>query len=242
MKIMIYTVLVRISLLISAVLILMSCEQCIVGEGAVVQETFPVDTFRVVALKGPMSVYVSQNYFPQQVTIKAQKNVIDALHLEVKDGKLLIDSDACYVTKEEVEVFVNTKRVEGLELSGSGDIHTLTELRGSTLNMVVNGSGDMSVEGRYRTMTARLKGSGDIRISGSADRFEAAVQGSGDIKAGNMNCLSTSVSVDGSGDVVVNATDYLEAAVNGSGDVRYTGYPTDTLFSVNGSGSIKAYR
>jgi hypothetical protein len=239
---MTYTVLARISFLILVAFVSVSCEPCIVGEGAVVQETFPVDTFQVVSLKGSMNVYVSQNFFPQQVTVKAQKNVIDALRLEVKGGKLTIDSEACFVTTEEVEVYVNTKRVEGLELSGSGDMHTLTELRGSTLNLAVNGSGDMSVEGRFRTMTARLKGSGDIRISGSADRFEASVEGSGDIKAGNMNCLSTSVSVDGSGDAVVNATDFLEAAVNGSGDIRYTGYPADTLLSVNGSGSIKAYR
>jgi len=48
------------------------------------------------------------------------------------------------------------------------------------------------------------------------------------------------VSISGSGDARVNATDTLEARVAGSGDVSYSGHPHDVSRRVSGSGSVEA--
>jgi hypothetical protein len=48
------------------------------------------------------------------------------------------------------------------------------------------------------------------------------------------------VSISGSGDAHVNATETIDARVAGSGDVTYSGHPHDVSRRVSGSGSIES--
>jgi hypothetical protein len=48
------------------------------------------------------------------------------------------------------------------------------------------------------------------------------------------------VSIAGSGDARVNATESIDARVAGSGDVTYSGHPHDVNRRVSGSGSIES--
>lgn len=237
-----FTKSVRISGAILLSALLASCMPCEKGSGEVLQESRPLEAFSSVEVRCPVNVFISQNHFPTQATVKAQKNIADLLSIEVENGVLTIDSDDCFQTKEVVEVYLNTERVEGLAVYGSGDIHGLTDLLGGTLKMKVKGSGDITAEGTYRHIQADIQGSGDIRFNGKADRLEVTVKGSGDFKGQNMTAKSTSVKISGSGDAFVNAEEFLEASVAGSGDVRYTGAPRDSSFSVKGSGNIRPMR
>lgn len=237
---MTYIELVRISAIGVGLFLLASCEQCIQGDGKVSKESTAVDSFAAVVLKCPADVYLSQNHFPRTVTVKAQRNIVDLLEFEVVDHQLIIDTKTCFRSDEKVEVYVNSNVFEGLKINGSGDIHTLTDILGRELRIKINGSGDVTAEVKNRLLVVDINGSGDVNLSGTSKRMEVSINGSGDVNAPNMTCESTSVSVQGSGDVFVNAEKYLEASIRGSGDVRYTGFPTDTIFSVNGSGTIRS--
>lgn len=237
---MIFTALARISTVLLACLMLHSCQNCVTGEGKVVQESQAVDSFAVVALNCAADVFISQNRMPRTVTVKAQENILELIEIKLNRGELVIDSKQCFSSDEAIEVYVNSNVVEGLEINGSGDIHTLTNLRGQKLEIKIDGSGDLTAEVDYRLLTAGIQGSGDIHLAGKADRMEVSINGSGDVKGPNMTCESTSVSINGSGDAFVNSEKYLECHINGSGDIRYTGFPTDTIFSVHGSGMIRS--
>ncbi len=77
-------------------------------------------------------------------------------------------------------------------------------------------------------------------LSGTADEARFGVAGSGDINARNFTARKVSVSISGSGDAHVNATEMLEAKVAGSGDITYSGHPHDVSRRVSGSGSVEA--
>lgn len=237
---MIFTALARISPVLLFSIAFSSCEPCINGQGKIEQESTEVDSFAVVVLKSPVDVFISQNYYPRTVTIKAQQNVIDLIDVYIRNNELIIESDNCFQTSENVEVYINSNSFEGFKVQSSGNIHGLTNLKGSSMDIAVNGSGDVTAEVDFRRLSVLVNGSGDVSLSGSAKRLEVSIQGSGDVKGPNMNCESTSVSVNGSGDVYINAEKYLEANINGSGDIRYTGFPTDTSFTIQGSGSIRS--
>lgn len=237
---MTYTELVRISAIGFCLFLCTSCQQCIDGEGSIVKESTPLDSFASVILKCPADVYLSQNYFPRTVTVKAQENIAELLDFKVVDYQLIIDTKTCFRSGEAVEVYVNSNVFEALKVNGSGDIHSLTDIIGRKLNIAINGSGDVTAEIKNRLTVVSINGSGDVNLSGAADRMEVSINGSGDVKAPNMTCESTSVNISGSGDVFVNAEKYLEANIRGSGDLRYTGFPTDTIFSIKGSGTIRS--
>jgi len=48
------------------------------------------------------------------------------------------------------------------------------------------------------------------------------------------------VSISGSGDARVNATEAIAAQVAGSGDIRYSGHPREVTRQVSGTGSVEA--
>ncbi len=49
------------------------------------------------------------------------------------------------------------------------------------------------------------------------------------------------VSVGGSGDAAVNASESLKASVTGSGDIHYSGHPKNVAKSKTGSGDINGH-
>lgn len=81
-----------------------------------------------------------------------------------------------------------------------------------------------------------VQGSGFIKATGtgSCDTETVRASGSGDVRLGSVRCQRAQVSVVGSGDVVVQASQYLGGVITGSGDVRYTGQQPLTMSDKNG--------
>jgi len=87
-------------------------------------------------------------------------------------------------------------------------------------------------------MTSDIAGSGSIHLSGKADVHQASITGSGEINAFGLETQNASLSITGSGDCKVNASEKLQAKITGSGDVLYKGHPQVNK-TITGSGSVK---
>jgi hypothetical protein len=81
-----------------------------------------------------------------------------------------------------------------------------------------------------------ISGSGDASVDGDADDAQFTVTGSGDIAADRLVARKVAVSISGSGDARVNATEALDARVSGSGDVAYRGQSARCLARCVGVG------
>ena len=71
------------------------------------------------------------------------------------------------------------------------------------------------------------------------DTLDVTVAGSGDMVAPKLEARTAKVSILGSGDATIWATERLSATVAGSGDVTYFGKPQVSR-TVAGSGSVMA--
>jgi hypothetical protein len=226
--------------LLPAILIfLASCSTpCIRGDGNIIEDRRALDLFKFIELNASADVYLSQNSEPTMLTVRADGNVIEKLNIGVEGDVLKIDMEGCFINRAPVEIFVNTNRIEGLTIKGSGNIYSETNLLGARLDLKISGSGDMNLESTHQFIRAEIKGSGDIHLSGKTNRLETQIKGSGDLKAANLTAKSANVSISGSGDTFVNATEYLEATIKGSGDIKYSGKPTNKEIKIKGSGSV----
>jgi hypothetical protein len=54
-----------------------------------------------------------------------------------------------------------------------------------------------------------------------------------------MQAKSASISIKGSGDCFIHASEYLEVSIKGSGDLVYSGNPGTKEINVAGSGTVK---
>jgi hypothetical protein len=203
-----------------------------------------VPSFSEIALRIPAKLYLEQGE-SQSVEIVAKSSTLKDIITEVKGRKLTIKFPAKNVLFKnfepgKIEIFITVPEIDGLSLSGSGDI-IAEQIETRILDLAVSGSGDILIEDLdAERVKATISGSGDIAIEegGEADDLSVSVSGSGDFKARGFEAKDVVVRVAGSGNCTVTANNSIKARVAGSGNVYYDGNPSiDT--SVAGSGRLK---
>jgi hypothetical protein len=187
------------------------------GSGVAKTETRSVASFSKIELSGSPDVEVAVGP-AASVEVTADDNILPILETKVENDTLKIDSKGSYNTRLGVKVKITLPTLEGVSVSGSGAIH-VTGLKAGELE-------------------AGVTGSGDITLGGAVDRLRAQITGSGELQAGELGAKDVRITVTGSGDAAVRATEQLDASVTGSGDVRYSGNPPKVRKNVTGSGDI----
>jgi hypothetical protein len=187
------------------------------GSGVAKTETRSVASFSKIDLSGSPDVEVTIGS-PQSVSITADDNLLPIIETTVGRDTLKIDSKESYNTSIGIKVKITVAKLEGVSVSGSGNIHAEGLAAGD--------------------MDASVTGSGDVFLKGAVNQLSAQVTGSGELQAGDLTAKSVHVGVTGSGDATVHASEELEASVTGSGDVKYSGHPAKVQKRVTGSGNI----
>jgi phage shock protein PspC (stress-responsive transcriptional regulator) len=175
--------------------------------------------FTAVTLDGSMNVELhnaSQDY----VTVTGNADDVAHVHTKVKNGTLNIEDESNWNwSRGKVTVHVYVRSLEQVELNGSGNI-----------------TGDQAMS-LGDEMELTLNGSGNIRLQGQCRMLRAAVSGSGEINAAAIRCEQAVIDVSGSGNITVNASKSLEGSLSGSGNVHNKGNATSGV-SVTGSGTV----
>jgi len=203
--------------------------------------------FHAVNVAGSFDVYIVQGA-AESVKVDAPAEVMDHILTEVNDGELKIYNKNdkwnwgnWWGNHKKIVVYVSVKELSSINLSGSGDVFFKEGISSPSLKLRVTGSGDMLGKVEAKTLESSISGSGDMKLSGRAENSSINVVGSGDFAARNLLTVSTAVSVTGSGDAEVNASDKVNAIVHGSGDVRYTGAARNVSSIKTGSGDITRF-
>ncbi len=232
----------------------------ITGEGPIVEKTIELDAFTGVEMDGSFDLVLDQGV-QQKVVVAGNQNILDRLKLEVLDNRLYISLEPGNYMNFELEVRVTLPTVDHVSLSGSGDVRMGTFVGLNDLRVVLDGSGDIVSEGaievlgatdiemdgsgdiklgvRSKSITIVMDGSGDVELTGSTTELVASLDGSGDIKAHKLESLDAQVKLDGSGSIEVHASKHLKAELSGSGDISYRGEPKVEA-SIDGSGTVSA--
>lgn len=228
-----------LALLVLPVLAIASLSACAVVRGPQISQDRPLEDAHAVVLENSGDLVITRG--EPSLTVTAPSTVIDRLTSEVDDGVLYLGSRGSFaVTWGEVRYELSLPTVEGVTISGSGDVDV--DFSGATdVRVVIEGSGDVEGSGiDASSVTVSIVGSGDVELSGAAAAVEAAIAGSGDIDLRNLIAVDAIASINGTGDIRVHATGSLDAEITGAGSIRYSGDPDVTDSSINGIGDIEA--
>lgn len=226
------------------------------GNGDVVEEERTVPDFTQVSSSGDFDIYFEYADEPE-VTISAESNLMMYIESVVYDNELKIRTpfNVNLRNHKTIEVYIKGPYVDRIELSGSGLIYTDT-IFSDKLHLSTSGSGKIETAFIGGEITTNLSGSGELNVYTESDYTEVNISGSGKIylEGSSKEALFTIsgsgkfygydypvndlyIRVSGSGDLYVNAIDYLEATISGSGNVFYHGNP-QIKTSISGSGSV----
>ncbi len=190
------------------------------GEGNVIREAIELDDFHSIGLGLDATVYLTPGE-SQRVVVEGQRNVIELLKREVRNGSWEIAFDRRVRNYERLTIRITMPTVENLSIGGSGEI--VTEAAFRDLN----------------TLEFAIGGSGSITFAGSAKRLEVSIGGSGTVQAEDLSVDNCEVSIGGSGNAYVDVSENLNVSIAGSGDVVYKGRPK-VRSAIAGGGQVRS--
>jgi len=202
---------------------LSSCNgERLVANNNVISETRDLSGFEQVEAGGANNVHVAygENF---KVELRGSSNLVQAYETKIDNKTLKLRyNDDVNVDDDDVEVFVTLPLLNGVTLSGSGD---------------------MDIRGQFaeaKEFVVNINGSGDINVSESFScvSLEVDISGSGKAELSNLQTVRSDVTISGSGDTYVHAEEQLDVRINGSGTVYYKGSPR-VKSDINGSGQVK---
>lgn len=212
-------------------------ENCVEGEGTVVNQAITVDQFDGIVLKSNAIVYVKQST-EQKVSIEAPQNIIDLLKTEVSRGTWHIDFSRCPKTKEPILIYIESNNFKEISIEGSGKIISEEKITSNELEIDISGSGSVDLNLSVKELRTEINGAGDVRLRGSTKLHDVEINGSGDIEAYDLATDESDIEINGSGDVKVTVSYALKVEINGSGDVYYKGNVKKISSEINGSGRL----
>lgn len=228
-----------IILFAAPILIFNACRK-ITGEGPVVIENRAPGNFTALAVKisGDITYKEDSVY---RVEVIAQQNILNVIETPVINGELVLRfKNNVYVrSHEDIRINVKAPALNGLSVSGSGNLQTLGTYKPGSLQLEISGSGNINLQSLVtNNLEAAISGSGKVLASsGMVNQETLKIRGSGSIDLIDINAKSATTTTSGSGTTKVNVSESLQAKISGSGDVYYKGSPAVTL-SVSGSGKV----
>ncbi len=208
------------------------------GSGNIITQEREAAEFSKVHLKGSGKVFLTPGE-TQSLEIKTDDNIMPLVETEVSGKKLTISHGNNRLRPTVFEVYITIRKLEGIGISGSGDISGESRFMTDSLYAEISGSGDVELEVLTDFLETRISGSGSVDLAGKAEEFKVSVSGSGKINAFGVDARHVSVQVSGSGNCRVSASESLDARISGSGDVYYRGQPKIDA-RISGSGSLKS--
>ena len=187
------------------------------GSGTAATQTRRVPAFGDIELAGSNNVTVRLGD-KRSVVVHGDDNLLRLVTTEVQDGALVIGNTGNFTTAAPMSVAVTVPALDALTLSGSGTM--------------------VAENVRSPQLDATISGSGSLRATGTADRLNVTLAGSGDAQLDGLAALEVRAAVQGSGRIVVHATNLLDALVSGTGAILYSGNPGTVATSVTGTGTI----
>ncbi len=214
------------------------------GSGRVVTETRAVSDFSRVELLGSGEVILAQGT-TEGLQVEAEDNLMSHLRTEVRGHTLYLGLNdeagpAILQPTKSIKYYVSLKTVEGLALSGSGNI-TTGPLTGDNLELTITGSGNIFVDtAAVKAVKSAIRGSGRCEVrGGTATAQDVEISGSGNYAGEKLETATGQVRITGSGKATVWAKESLDARISGSGDVYYYGTPQVTE-RITGSGDVRS--
>lgn len=192
------------------------------------RETRQVDSFTKINFRFPGKLYLKQGS-PQKVELQGDKDVLEEVETEVTGDRLTIGKEGNswfswdWDNDDRITVYITVPEIEGLSVSGSGDLVAEGEITGDDMDLNVSGSGSLTIELELTgDLEADVSGSGNIDVKGKCRSFESDVSGSGRVQLAAL------------------VREKADFGVSGSGRIQARGSASEVLATISGSGKVLA--
>lgn len=231
----------HLSVLILLLAIAFSAEgqirRTVYGNGKVTKENRSTVSFTGIKASSGIDVYLTQGK-NLSVTVEADENLHEHIITEVKNGVLLVYTEANIRDAEMKKVHVTADRINSISASSAGDVIGVTPVNAESLEINASSAGDIKLEVYTRSISTDISSSGDITLTGESDNMVARLSSAGDLNAFNFKVKDADVAVSSAGDADIYVTERLQAKSSSAGDINYKGDPENVDAHSSSAGGI----
>ena len=206
------------------------------------RETRNVSTFTRIAFRIPGKLILRQGS-PQKVELEGDRELLSKIETDVDGDRLSVGrenrwTDWNWSKEDRVNVYITMANIEGLSVSGSGDLVVEGKFSTGDLKLSVSGSGSLQIDvAATGDIEANVSGSGRLQVGGTCKGFESDVSGSGRVIVNAKMDGVADVGISGSGKIEASGTaQAIKATISGSGRVYASNFEVDKC-TVRSSGS-----
>lgn len=196
--------------------------------------------FDEIELRCPMNIELRTSKTTKTgfIVISAQENLMPHITTEVKDGKLIIDTENCINTLEDWSAQIAVADLKGVYNKASGNIRSQGGLPFVEMEVINSGSGEIDLRIKGGPVEVQNSGSGLIFLEGVSSTLDVELTGSGDVELSNLMAQDVTIESNGSGNASLWTENTIEIILKGSGNVTYVGRPVSVSEENKGSGEI----
>lgn len=188
------------------------------GSGVIITETRTLANFNAISSSPAIELIVSQGV-TQSVEVSSDDNLIDRVVTRVSnDGLLTIELEEGNYENLTLRVNIVIPELISVENLGAGSIS-------------IDGFTD------HESLTLRNTGAASFVVAGSGDELIIELLGAGNIAAFGFEANTVRVTLTGSGNIEVSASDRISGNITGAGNISYRGEPTIDV-NITGAGSV----
>ena len=218
---------------------------CTTGLFAQTRVTQDVSTFSRISFAVSGKALVKQGS-TQKVELEGDKEALEKIEVEVEGNRLVIRSKEKWYNwnwgnDDKITAYITVKEIEGLSVSGSGDMVVQGKIKTGNLDLNVSGSGSLNLEADAGDTDANVSGSGDMELKGSFASFSSDISGSGEIEINGAIAGEAEFDISGSGKAEASGTSQsVDVDVTGSGRVLAANLETGKCrVRISGSGNVE---
>lgn len=226
-----------VGLAFMSIFLIQSCRSR-TASGNMLTDIRRVDAFNRVAVQGIDNLVITQAN-EMEVKVTADDNIIGQILTYVRDGRLVVDNRKT-MRQQDITVKISMPDIKCLEIWGSVKAEIPNTLRCGDLDVNVAGSGsvdisDIRCSGKLNIVS---NGSANITVSGESQVLRCKNEGAGNVFAERLRSDNIYARLYGSGSMFVTSNGALSVLIAGSGSLAYYGEPAEIQKQITGTGSI----
>ena len=229
-----FTFLIILSMTITA------CAQKISGNGNVVQQDRPVESFSEIEIGGVLNVYLEQGD-TESLTVEADENLMDIIETENRGNTLVVRLKKGVELKKakQKDVYITLRNLDKLTIGGVVHVESTTPIEADQLDLEIGGVSQTDLELRCEQLTASADMVGGLTLRGEVHEATIKHGGVGSLKAFDLKVDNLTIANSGVGSAEVQAQDEISITSSGVGSVRYKGDPEVKELNTSGIGKVK---
>lgn len=215
-----------------------SCNSaCIKGSGNSKIEDRSISDFSKIEFGGSIKLTIYQDG-NTSMNITADDNILKEIKTNVDGNMLKIEMKGNYCNLQPIEIVIHTKKLEGIDGSGSAEIISATPINSDNFDLKLSGNSKVNlnlVTGRLKTETS---GSAEINLKGQAREHILDMRGSTQLSAFDLIVSDYNIESSGSSDCKINVLNTLNVKSSGASKIQYKGNPKTVNNDKSGSSDL----